>query len=263
MGKREERVEEAVVKTIKKTSEKFGQLYPVLVDFHNEVIDGEHRRVAIVNPKTFKVSGIKTKKDRLEARLVANHARKGQHKSTWVPTLTDLGKLLEQEGVDKIGMKIAEETGLPYTTIMRYLPQEFKNLAQSDRASHPRLPNGSPEIESEIPLAESLVESPAKLEEKEIPLPTIIEKNELPQQPLEEIIQEYRVPEDQPKPRIRVQKFSNQPWKAILIPKDFMDKLERTSEKRNVDIQEAITLALMKLLEDLRGKKGCLQESQQ
>jgi len=248
MPERNEKVDTDVVKAIKKTSEKFGQLYPVLIDSNEITIDGIHRQVAIDNPTTFKVEKIKTKRDRLEARLVANHARKGQHKSTWVPTLSELGKILEREGVEKIGMKIAEETGLPYRTIMRHLPDKFKNKAQAQRASHPRLQNGN-RLKIEKPSAESLVESPAKTK-----------SSKLPTQPANEILEYKLTSEEKPRPRITVQKYSNQPWKAIIVPKDFLSKLEKACERKNINLEEAITLALMRLLEDLRSKKGCLQK---
>lgn len=244
------KIDSNVVQSIKKSSEKFGQLYPILVDFNDETIDGIHRQIALDNPKIYKVEGIKTKRDRLEARLVANHARKGQHKSTWVPTLNELAKILERQGVEKIGMKIAEETGLPYRTIMRYLPSEFKDKAQAERASHPRLPAGSPLETLEKATAKSLVPSPAK---------TNAEISKIPTQPVNEVV-EYNIDRDQPKPRIEVKRFPNQPWRAIIVPKDFFEKLEKASMRRNVDIENAITLALMKLLQDLRSKKGCLQE---
>lgn len=230
MPKNVKKIDQNVIKSIKTSSKKFGQLYPILIDSHNQIIDGEHRRVALNNAKTFKLEKIKTKKDRLEARLVANHARKGQHKSTWIPTLSELAKILEREGIEKIGMHIAEETGLPYRTIMRYLPQEFKDEAQVKRASYPRN-----------------TQTKNKLVKERLPIDS-------PTKDPEEILG-YKINSNQPKPKIILQRFSNQPWKAVLIPKVFYEKLEKASIKRNLNIEEVITIAFMKLLEDLgRGK---------
>lgn len=72
-------VDTEVVKAIKKSAEKFKQLYPILEDAHGQIIDGEHRRVALNSPDTRRLDYIKTKRDRLEARLIANHARRGQN----------------------------------------------------------------------------------------------------------------------------------------------------------------------------------------
>lgn len=242
-----ENIDPDVVKAIKKSVEKFRQFYPILLDVNGEVIDGEHRKEAIDNPETKKLSFIKTKRDRLEARLITNHARKGQNKKTWQFTLNELATILENNGIDGIGKKIASETGLPYRTIMRYLPSKFKNQAQAGRASHPRLPHGSPEVEKTEALAKSLVQSPT-IAEKEISesISTIPSKGNL-----EEF--KYAVSTKE-LPKIRIQRFSNQPWKAIIVPNNFFEKLERACIKRHTDLEETITLALVKLLEDLKGK---------
>lgn len=45
------------------------------------------------------------------------------------------------------------------------------------------------------------------------------------------------------KPKIKIQRFSNQPWKVIIVPKDFFEKLERACERKNIDVEETISLA--------------------
>lgn len=226
MVKNVEKIDKDIVKTIKDSSKKFGQLYPVLLDANDEIIDGEHRKQAIKNVSVVKLDSIKTKKDRLEARLVANHARKGQDASTWIPTLTELAKILAREGIEKIGLEIAEQTGLPYRTLMRYLPDEFKDLAQSQRASKPRLPSGiQKEGEFETPSSSEVITT--KVES---------------------------LPQDKNRPKIAVREFKNQPWNAIIVPKDFYGKLKETCDKKGVNLEEEVTLALMRLLEELRRK---------
>lgn len=253
-----EMVDSEIVKAIKKSSEKFKQLYPILEDANGQIIDGEHRRIAIKNPDTRKLDYIKTKKDRLEARLVANHARKGQNKKTWEFTLNELATILEREGVEGIGMKIASETGLPYRTIMRYLPNEFKDITQSQRASHPRLPHGTQKTaeKTKLATAQSLVQTPAEsIPEKIISEP----KKTLQINKISEGKNSWKNLKERPK--ITVQRFSNQSWRAIIVPKDFFEKLENACSKRDLDIEKAITFALMKLLEDVRSKGKCLQET--
>lgn len=247
-----EETDSDVVKAIKKSVEKFKQFYPILLDANGEIIDGQNRRVALTNPDTRKLDFIKTKKDRLQARLITNHARKGQSKKTWVHTLNELATILEKDGIESIGKKISEETGLPYRTIMRYLPAKFKDQAQSLRASHPRLPRSTQKkLESLESVTETqstaLPQLPAKSPAKKIP--------SIPSQSITQVTDHYESLNKEDRPKIKVQRFSNQPWKAVIVPKDFMTKLERACEKKNIDIEEAISLALLKLLYELRGKK--------
>lgn len=258
MTKSKEKVDQNVIDSIKKSSEKFRQMYPILVDANDELIDGRHRSKVFKNPETKKLDFIKTKKERLEASLVANHARKGQNKSTWEFTLKELAKVLEREGVEKIGLRIAEETGLPYRTLMRFLPSKFKDQAQSERASKPRLPIDSripEETEREsVATAQSLVQPPAKTNgeihesRKEEPLSAM------------EILKEYKDAVKEDMPRIKIKEFANQPWKAIILPKDFFEKLRQACERSRLDMEEVITLALLRVLEDLRRKNRCLEK---
>lgn len=241
-----EEIDTDVVKAIKKSAVKYRQFYPILLDINEEIIDGEHRRVAFPNPDTKKLPFIKTKRDRLEARLITNHARKGQSKKTWEFTLNELATILENDGIDGIGMKIASETGLPYRTIMRYLPSKFKD--QRMQEVRKARCNVATE-EGKSVKAPSLVLSPAKtIAEKRIPetkrtMPTM------------KILEEYKQSMGSKElPKIRIQRFSNQPWKAIIVPNDFFEKLEKACFKRDMDLEETLTLALVKLLDDLKGK---------
>ena len=251
-----ERLDKNVTKSIKKSSEKFKQMYPVLVDANGELIDGQHRSLIFKNPDKRKLDFIKTKKQRLEARLVANHARKGQNKKTWEYSLDELALILEREGIEKIGMSIASETGLPYRTIMRYLPSKYKDEAQSKRASHPRMPHGN-QIKGENKANSSGNE---KVEIEGIPMvnssrpalpPSIPEKV-----PPEKVLEDLKSMSGKTSPKIEVKSFANQTWKAIILPKDFYTSLSLACEKHRLDMEEVITLALMKLLDNLRRKKS-------
>jgi len=250
MGKNEkERIDEDVVEAIKNSAKKRGQLYPILVDANDIIIDGEHRNRAIKDPNIVKLPQVKSKKDRLEVRLIANHARKGQDRSSWVPTLTELAKEFQKEGIlEKIGMKISEETGVPYRTLMRYLPDEFKDQAQSSRASHPR----SEEKKSDSLALPQESEEELSTEERKSSAERVTESKSLP---VTEVLKEYEDIKDKPKPHIEVKEFKNQRWKAIIVPEDFYEKLKEVCERNHIDLQEAVTLALVKLLEDLRRKR--------
>jgi len=245
-----------LVEAIKKSSKKFQQFYPILLDANGEIIDGEHRKKAIQNARTLKLRNIKSKKERLCARLITNHARKGQNKDTWVETLTQLGLIFQREGCEKIGQRIAEETGLPYRTLMRYLPNQFKDEEQSKRASHPRLPHGIQKMETTVPQTTAGTQSSAEKRKKRQE-PTV----QNAPVPVSKVIEEFKPLYDKPLPRIEIKEFANQPWKAIIVPEDFYEKLRHICDKRGVHLEEAISFALMKLLEDLRRKKNAKKQN--
>jgi len=116
----------------------FRQLYPILVDEAGEVIDGKHRLQADPNWKKMKVEGIKTTKDRLIARMVANGCRReipAKEKKRWV---NDLAKILKKEGIRAggktfppdyeigIATTISRLTGWTEPTVHKYLADRFK-----------------------------------------------------------------------------------------------------------------------------------------
>lgn len=253
MGKND-KLDKNVIKSIKTSSEKLGQLYPVLLDANDEIIDGDHRKKALVEPKTLRLPHIKSKKDRLAARLVANHARRGQHRSTWTPTLDELGRILSNEGIELIGKQISEMTGLPYRTVMRHLPDQYKNKAQSLRASHPRLPSGTPALleplEDEGAMSECLPQSSA---ESQTPAKTSVGETAIVESkdPCQ-IIEEFKPLSESKRPNVEIKEFANQHWRAIILPQDFYFKLRDICEKRGLDMEEVVTLALMRLVEELK-----------
>jgi len=123
------------------------QLYPVLLDEKGkEVIDGEHRLKANPKWKKIKVPGIRTEKDLLVARMVANLCRReisSEEKKHWI---NDLAKILQGEGYRAgghpvrgltgshgIATQIARLTGLSRTTVCLYLADEFKGEAPKVR----------------------------------------------------------------------------------------------------------------------------------
>lgn len=124
-------------KELKISSERIGQLYPILVDYYGNIIDGQHRLEANKNWQKISLSHIKTEKDRLLARIVSNIVRRKVSRREKRKLLDKLGEILLREGVEpgKIAPKIAEETGMSYRWVMKYLPNRFKDRLQSERAS--------------------------------------------------------------------------------------------------------------------------------
>lgn len=121
---------------LKSSSERVGQLYPILVDYYGEIIDGQHRFDIDEKWRKVRLEQIKTEKDRLIARIVSNTVRRTvpqKEKKQW---LRRLGEIFLNEGVElgRIAYKIAEETGMSYRWVTKYLPNDFKDDLQSDRA---------------------------------------------------------------------------------------------------------------------------------
>jgi hypothetical protein len=121
---------------LKSSSGKIGQLYPILVDYHGNIIDGEHRFSVNKKWKMVKLEHIKTEKDRLIARIIGNTLRRSVPSTEKKELLDRLGEILLSEGIEngKIAYKIAEETGMSYQWVMKYLPERFKDHLQSERA---------------------------------------------------------------------------------------------------------------------------------
>jgi len=122
---------------LKASSRKFGQLYPILVDYYGEIIDGEHRFRADRNWRKVKLEHIKTEEDRLVARIVANNVRRSVTPNEKRQLLRRLANIHLKQGVQpgRIAHRIAKETGMSYRWVVKYLPFEFKDNLQSDRAS--------------------------------------------------------------------------------------------------------------------------------
>jgi len=121
---------------LKSSSERIGQLYPILVDYFGKIIDGEHRFGVDQNWRTVKLGNIKTEKDRLIVRIVCNTVRRSVSDMEKRELLCRLGELYLDEGIEpgKIAHKIAYETGMSYQWVMKYLPDRFKDRLQSERA---------------------------------------------------------------------------------------------------------------------------------
>jgi hypothetical protein len=105
-----------------------GHLYPVLMDKHGNVIDGNHRLVADKNWPKLKLDHIKSKKELVLARLVSNVCRRNVPRTEKTQMLRELGEIHVQEGVSpgKIPHVVAEETGMSYRWVMEYLPDDLK-----------------------------------------------------------------------------------------------------------------------------------------
>jgi hypothetical protein len=130
---------------LKFSSKTIGQLYPVLVDHHGNIIDGEHRLKANKNWKKIKLDHITTEKDRLLAKIISNNVRRNVSAREKNELLGMLGEIFLEKGVEpgQIAYKIAEESGMSYRWVIKYLPDEFKDKLQSDRNRFKTLRSGA------------------------------------------------------------------------------------------------------------------------
>jgi peptide/nickel transport system substrate-binding protein len=134
----EKRVKERATpsRELKSSAKKIGQLYPVLLDRHGNIIDGRHRLNANKNWKRLKLNCISTEEDLLVARLVSNTIRRKVTKKEKTEALRQLGHLYIEQGIKpgEIANKIAEKTGMSYRWVTKYLPNQFKDESHVKRA---------------------------------------------------------------------------------------------------------------------------------
>jgi hypothetical protein len=126
------------IQELRHSSDKIGQLYPVIVDYHGNIIDGEHRIRANSNWRKVKLENIKTKKQLIIARILSNNLRRNVTKREKSCLLTDLAEINLSEGseVGEITYKIAKQTGMSYRWVAKYLPKKYKDPIQSNKKKH-------------------------------------------------------------------------------------------------------------------------------
>lgn len=129
---------------LKSSSERIGQLYPILVDYYGNIIDGDHRFGVDAKWRRIRLEHIKTEKDRLIARIVSNTVRRSVSRKEKRELLGRLGEIYFSEGIEngRLAYEIAKETGMSYQWVMKYLPDRFKDYLQSERAK-PALRRGA------------------------------------------------------------------------------------------------------------------------
>ncbi|MGA3060800.1 MAG: ParB/RepB/Spo0J family partition protein [Candidatus Bathyarchaeia archaeon] len=117
-----------VISELRRTSSVVGRLYPVIVDSHGRVIDGEHRLKA--DPNWFKVEipSVESEEQRLLARLISNVCRRDVSSAEKTEMLRELGRIYLQQGVSRSELvkAITRKTGMSYRWVMKYAPDELK-----------------------------------------------------------------------------------------------------------------------------------------
>lgn len=120
--------EDHEVSDLKHSSKIVGKLYPVLLDADGNIIDGQHRLAADSDWPAVRLSHIRSEKERLLARLISNACRRAVSAKEKREMLERLGEIYIAEGErrGRLAYRIAEETGMTYRWVMKYLPQDMK-----------------------------------------------------------------------------------------------------------------------------------------
>ena len=126
------------IEDYKSSAQKVGKLYPVLEDFYGNVIDGQHRLEADEDWPKIRLENVKTEKQRILLRLIGNVCRRTVPAQEKTDMLDKLGSILVEEGfkLGEIAEKMAEETGMSYRWVVKYLPEKYKDSTQSQRRHH-------------------------------------------------------------------------------------------------------------------------------
>lgn len=119
---------EVEISDLRLSAKTVGKLYPVLLDRDGNVIDGKHRLAADASWPKIKLEHVGTERERLLARLISNVCRRTVSSSEKSDTLARLGRIYLEAGErpGKLAYRIAQETGMSYRWVMKYLPDDLK-----------------------------------------------------------------------------------------------------------------------------------------
>jgi hypothetical protein len=121
-------VKEVEISDLRLSSKTVGKLYPILLDRDGNVIDGKHRLAADESWPKIKLEHVGCERERLLARLISNVCRRTVSSSEKSDTLARLGRIYLEAGErpGKLAYRIAQETGMSYRWVMKYLPDDLK-----------------------------------------------------------------------------------------------------------------------------------------
>jgi len=206
--------EKDIVTYLKVSGERAGRLYPVLLDRHGNIIDGMHRLAADNKWPKITIENIETEEQRLIARITSNICRRHIPAKEKKEMLDRLGEIYQKEGVEqgKIAYKIAEKTGMSYRWVMKYLPEKFKDSAQSERAA-----------------------SAARHAAKEDP---------------ERRVVSFKL-EEPPQGVVAVKAYGNTNFVKVMLEKRFYKKLEETAERLKTTPDKLIYNAICLIIKNL------------
>jgi len=113
---------------IAETRRSVDELYPVLLDAHGNLIDGNSRLDAVPGWRTETRENIRTRSQLWLARIVANSCRRVVTREERATQLTELAKCLAEEGVERGDMvsTVAGLTTFSERYVRELLPEEYK-----------------------------------------------------------------------------------------------------------------------------------------
>jgi hypothetical protein len=219
-----------MIPELKSSSKRIGQLYPILVDYHGNIIDGEHRYSVDEGWRTIRLEHIRTEKDRLIARIISNTVRRSVPRREKTELLAKLGEIYLNDGVEpgRIAYKISEETGMTCRWVTKYLSDKFKDPLQSKRASSAERRSAGNSKPSDV-------------------------KKEEPKE-----IAELTAPPE--KQFLTVKKYANTHFVNVMVEKPFYTRLEKVAEKLETTPDVLINNALLLILKRLEEKVGSKNE---
>lgn len=129
------------ISELKKSRDKFGEIYPVLVDQHGKLIDGVHRKKANPNWKETKVN-IKDEKAREEIALITNVQRRNIKPEEIGERLGRIAEAMKEEGLKagEFTAEISNDLGMSERWVRKYIPEKYRGKHSARRAE---LPKGS------------------------------------------------------------------------------------------------------------------------
>ena len=119
---------------LRKSTDKIGELYPVIMSATGEVVDGFHRINAKANWRREVREDIDTPEKVLLARLISNKFRRQVEASEVRGWINDLAQIaVDDHGIEpgQISGWVAEQTGYHPSSVMRYLDEKYKQMRES------------------------------------------------------------------------------------------------------------------------------------
>ena len=115
---------------LKKSTEKIGYLYPVILDAEGNPVDGFHRLAADPDWRTEINPSLDSPEKVVKAKLIANKFRRqveAAEVKKWINELADIA--YNEHGIEpgEISGWVAEETGYEISSIRKYLDQKYKD----------------------------------------------------------------------------------------------------------------------------------------
>lgn len=121
---------------LRESARRIGHLYPVLVDKHGNVLDGNHRLDIDRKWKKVKLRHIDNERDGILVRIISNNVRRQVPAKEKERLLGKLADIYLKEGVmpGDLTHKIAQETGMSYQWVAKYIPVSFKDRLHAENA---------------------------------------------------------------------------------------------------------------------------------